>query len=377
MRRGTVAACLTLLLFLPVRALAQETDGVLMEETQRLLEEMDLSSIQEQAPELDVQSILRSAAQGGEEVDGEALWQAVRGMALGSVRELVPRMLRIVGVSVLCAGLLQLRVLSEKDSLTGLLETLAYLSLALPAAADCAALFAQGREVTQRMADFYSAVLPTMLSLLTAIGGTRSALLMEQLSLAATGGLTRFVQSVLMGALGLCAALTVVQHVAPEIRLGRTMRALRTGVHWALGLCFTAFLGLITVQGMTGAHYDGVTVRTAKYAIDKFVPVVGGAFKDTADTLIGCSIVVKNAVGVVGLAGLLAIMLRPCAGILCTVAAYRACAAALEPLGCGRIGSALSDFADILTTLFIIIISVSAMFFVFLAELMRIGMGFV
>ena len=366
-----------MLLFLPVRALAQEADGILMEETQRLLEEMDLSSIQEQAPELDVQSILRSAAQGGGEVDGEALWQAVRGMALGSVRELVPRMLRIVGVSVLCAGLLQLRVLSEKDSLTGLLETLAYLSLALPVAADCAALFAQGREVTQRMADFYSAVLPTMLSLLTAIGGTRSALLMEQLSLAATGGLTRFVQSVLMGALGLCAALTVVQHVAPEIRLGRTMRALRTGVHWALGLCFTAFLGLITVQGMTGAHYDGVTVRTAKYAIDKFVPVVGGAFKDTADTLIGCSIVVKNAVGVVGLAGLLAIMLRPCAGILCTVAAYRACAVALEPLGCGRIGSALSDFADILTSLFIIIISVSAMFFVFLAELMRIGMGFV
>ena len=96
-----------MLLFLPVRALAQEADGILMEETQRLLEEMDLSSIQEQAPELDVQSILRSAAQGGGEVDGEALWQAVRGMALGSVRELVPRMLRIVGVSVLCAGLLQ------------------------------------------------------------------------------------------------------------------------------------------------------------------------------------------------------------------------------------------------------------------------------
>ena len=365
-----------LLLFLPVRCMAQEMDGMLAEETQRLLEKMDLSTIQEQAPELDVQSILRSAAQGGGEVDGEALWQAVRSMALGSVRELAPRMLRILGVSVLCAGLLQLRVLSERDSLTGLLETLAYLSLALPVAADCAEQFAKGREVTQRMADFYSAVLPTMLSLLTAIGGTRSALLMEQMSLAATGGLTRFVQSALMSVLGLCAALTVVQHVAQEIRLSRTLRALRTGVHWALGLCFTAFLGYITVQGMTGAYYDGVTVRAAKYAIDKFVPVVGGAFKDTADTLIGCSIVVKNAVGVVGLTGLLAIILRPCAGILCTVAAYRGCAAALEPLGCTRIGSALSDFADILTTLFIIIISVSAMFFVFLAELMRMGMGF-
>lgn len=350
------------LIFAPDVAFAQAESGLFQQETQRLIEEMDLSGIQQELPELDVGGILRKAAQGGGVVDGQVLWQAVRGAVLGSVRELVPLMLRIIGVSVLCAGLL---------------ETLAYLSLILPVAADCAAIFAQGREVTQRMADFYSAVLPTMLSLLTAIGGTRSALVLEQLSLAATGGLTKFVQSVLMGVLGGCAALTVVQHVAPEIRLSRTLRALRTGVHWALGLSFTAFLGLITVQGMTGSHYDGVTVRTAKYAIDKFVPVVGGAFKDTADTLIGCSIVVKNAVGVVGLAGILALMLRPCAGILCTVAAYRACAAALEPLGCARIGSALCDFADILTTLFIIIISVSAMFFVFLAELMRIGMGFV
>ena len=368
---------MVLLILVPNAAFAQPEIGFFQQETQRLIEEMDLSGIQEELPELDIGGILREAAQGGGAVDGQVLWQAVRGAVLGSVRELVPLMLRIIGVSVLCAGLLQLRVLSGKDSLTGLLETLAYLSLILPVAADCAAIFAQGRAVTQRMADFYSAVLPTMLSLLTAIGGTRSALVLEQLSLAATGSLTKFVQSVLMGVLGGCAALTVVQHVAPEIRLSRTMRALRTGVHWALGLSFTAFLGLITVQGMTGAHYDGVTVRTAKYAIDKFVPVVGGAFKDTADTLIGCSIVVKNAVGVVGLAGILALMLRPCAGILCTVAAYRACAAALEPLGCARIGSALCDFADILTTLFIIIISVSAMFFVFLAELMRIGMGFV
>ncbi len=38
------------------------------------------------------------------------------------------------------------------------------------------------------------------------------------------------------------------------------------------------------------------------------MPVIGGAFKDTADTLVGCSIVVKNAVGAVGLAGFLLIV---------------------------------------------------------------------
>ena len=85
---------------------------------------------------------------------------------------------------------------------------------------------------------------------------------------------------------------------------------------------------------------------------------------------------VKNAVGAVGLAGFLLILLGPCAQVLLTIAAYRLCAAAIEPLGAERIAPALQDFADILTTLFILMISIGAMFFVFVAALMRMGMGF-
>ena len=66
----------------------------------------------------------------------------------------------------------------------------------------------------------------------------------------------------------------------------------------------------------------------------------------------------------------------PCAQVLLTIAAYRLCAAAIEPLGAERIAPALQDFADILTTLFILMISIGAMFFVFVAALMRMGMGF-
>ena len=57
----------------------------------------------------------------------------------------------------------------------------------------------------------------------------------------------------------------------------------------------------MAIQGLTGSTYDGVTLRTAKFAMDKFVPVVGGMFSGTMDTLIGCSLVVKNGVGVMGL----------------------------------------------------------------------------
>ncbi len=379
-RLHALAAVLMFLLVmgaLLTHAQAQEgIQQVISEETARLIERMDLTEIVEQAPEMDVVRILKDAVQGDFSIDGEGLTQAVRRTLVGKASGLIPRMVRILGITVLCAALLRLRSLTGRDGISRLMETLAYLCMILPVAYDFSALLAQGRAVTERMVNFYQAVLPTMLALMTSMGGAHSAMMMSELSLTATGFLAGFVETVLFAVLGFAAALACLNNFAPEIRLGRALKLLRTGIHWCLGISFTVFLGLLTAQGATSSSYDGVTLRAAKYAIDKFVPVVGGVFKDTADTLVGCSVVVKNAVGVVGLAGLALLILEPCLEILMTLSAYRLCAAALDPLGETRIVSALCDFADILTTLFILIISVGAMFFVFIAALMRVGMGF-
>lgn len=53
------------------------------------------------------------------------------------------------------------------------------------------------------------------------------------------------------------------------------------------------FLGAMSLQGVTSASIDGVAIRAAKYAVDNFVPVVGGMFSDTMDTLVGCTLIVK------------------------------------------------------------------------------------
>ena len=43
-----------------------------------------------------------------------------------------------------------------------------------------------------------------------------------------------------------------------------------------------------------------MTIRTAKYVTGNFVPVVGGLFAEAADTVVGASLLVKNAVHVRG-----------------------------------------------------------------------------
>ena len=113
-RRIAAAAALflsLLLLALPAARAQEESGlaGLLREETERLLGEMDLAPLQEAAPELDVASLLESASQGGAALPVGEILSAAGEALVGNLRSLAPRMVRLVGLAVLSAALLRLR----------------------------------------------------------------------------------------------------------------------------------------------------------------------------------------------------------------------------------------------------------------------------
>lgn len=88
----------------------------------------------------------------------------------------------------------------------------------------------------------------------------------------------------------------------------------------------------MTIQGMTAATIDGVSIRTAKFAVDSFIPVVGGFLSDAVETIVGCSLLIKNAVGAFGLISLFSIIAFPALKVISLVLIYKVCAAVIEPV---------------------------------------------
>ena len=118
---------------------------------------------------------------------------------------------------------------------------------------------------------------------------------------------------------------------------------------------------------------DGIGIRAAKYAADNFVPVVGGMFADTMDTLAGSSLIVKNALGVTGLAALLLLSAGPLLQTAAGCMLYKLAAGLLEPLAPDRLSDCLSDFSSVLSLLSAVQLSVGAMFFLLVAQMLAAG----
>ena len=96
-------------------------------------------------------------------------------------------------------------------------------------------------------------------------------------------------------------------------------------------------------------------------------------FADTVDTLVGCSLLIQNAVGVLGLLLLLGALALPLLRTVMTMFLYRAVAALLQPLSDSPLCRAVGEYAEVFSLLFIIQLSVGAMFLLLVAQLIIVG----
>jgi len=127
------------------------------------------------------------------------------------------------------------------------------------------------------------------------------------------------------------------------------------------------------VQGIAGSVADGVALRTAKFGIGVFVPVVGKLFSDALEAVIGTSLLLKNAVGLVGILGVFFICSFPILKIVSLMLIYKIAAAIIQPIGDKMIADSLNLMSNSLTLVFAAVSSVCIMFFFVIAIVVGAG----
>lgn len=372
MRRKTalLAAVLAALL-LPAPALAQTVSEGLIE----VVGTLDLDALvaaAEDVPWLEggVEQVITRLASGQAALTADEALRWLMDEAAGVLRRSVWRITRLLVPALLVAAELIAapgKAAGKAARYAGLIMTMAFLVV------DLREHVALAEESVGRMSEMMQAIFPLMVTLLAAVGGTASSAFYQPAVMAAAGSMTTLISHVTLPFAVSVAVLTMVGSLSDGLRISRLRRLLRQVAEWTLGFGFTVFIGVMTVQGVSAAAVDGVSIRTAKYAMDNFIPIVGGMFADTVDTLVGCSLIVQNAVGVLGLILLLGALAAPLLRTVVTMFLYRAASALLQPIGDSPLARGMGDYAEVFSLLFIIQLSVGAMFLLLVAQLLTVA----
>ncbi|MDI3327659.1 MAG: stage III sporulation protein AE [Alicyclobacillaceae bacterium] len=248
-----------------------------------------------------------------------------------------------------------------------------YLTLLVLAVQSFFGAVSSAREAVQTMIDFMLAVLPMMTALLAAVGALSTAAVFHPLMIAATHAVSYVTHAVVIPLIFFSAVLDITSLLSERYRATQLAGVLRTAAVTVLGLCLTVFLGVVAVSGGARAVADGVAIRIAKFATASLVPVVGKMFSDATETVVGASLLLKNAVGLAGAVVVLLICAFPALKIVATAMVYNIAGALLQPLGISLLSQCLGTIGKSLLVLFAAVATVGMMFFLALTAMIAAG----
>lgn len=229
------------------------------------------------------------------------------------------------------------------------------------------------KDSVSNLVSFSNTLIPILITLVLTTGNVVSANLLQPILLFIITFLGNLICNVIIPIVLASTALGLVSKISSYVQLDKLSKFLKSSVVWVLGVVLTLFVSLVSIEGSLSSSVDGITAKTAKAAVSSFIPVVGKILGDAVDTVIGCTSILKNAVGIVGVIVIIGICITPIIKLVLLMATYYIGSAICEPIADEKIVKLLSQMGDTFKVLLAILCSLSVMLIIGTTLVMKIS----
>lgn len=346
------------------------TEQVDLSQMRGYLEQLD-ADVQQAIPGFSLARMFEDLKSGKLDLRPEKLGQTLVEILGREILSSAPLIGKLLILAVLCAVLGQLQV-AFGGSVGKIAQVMTYLVLLSLALTSFQEALGVATGTIDRMVGLMQTLFPVMLTLLISMGNLTSAALFKPLIMGSLTVLATMIKTVVLPLYFLSAVLRLFNHISEQFKLSKLAGLLEFAGKLSLGVIMTVFIGVMTVQGVTGGVADSVVFRTAKYSAD-LVPVVGKFFKDAVELVITSGLLLKNAVGIIALFAIIVICVGPVVKLLAMILVFRVSAALIEPLGEKALADSLQDMSKSLIFILVTVASVGIMFFMTVAVVIGTG----
>lgn len=181
------------------------------------------------------------------------------------------------------------------------------------------------------------------------------------------------IQEILIPVILIITSISIISKISDRVQINKISKFLKSSTVWLLGTILTIFVGVVSLEGTLSSSVDGITAKTAKAIVSSVVPVVGKILGDVVDSVLGCGVILKNAVGFVGVIIIIGICILPILKLTVLTFSYKLVASISEVIADDKIVKLLDEIADIFKILLAILVSI--MFMVIIGTTLLIKMS--
>ena len=214
-------------------------------------------------------------------------------------------------------------------------------------------------------------VSPVFITLLTALGGVGGAEMLAPFTLLIGGVVISVINALIIPLFFAALVFTIIGNLSDNVKLGKLTKAVKSIGSWVLGGMFGLVTTLASIQGLVGAGIDTITVKSAKFAVSGYIPILGGYISEGFDIVMAGGVLIKNAFGLGVFIMLVAIAAAPLVKLVLFSLVLKLTAGIIEPVGDPKISAMVYGAAGCLNLLIAAVAGTA--FLVFVMLLLVIG----
>ena len=321
--------------------------------------------------DIDINEILENAIKG--EVDNQTLFQRVWSLLLGELGDGLSVLGSILAIIVIHSVLKSISESLENDNISKLIYYVQYILIVTIVMMNFSEIVQVVKDTCNNLIGFMNILVPLLISLMIYTGSITTSGILEPIILFLINFIGNMIQNIIIPIVLIFTSLIIISKISNNIQIEKLSKFLKSGVVWFFGIVLTIFVGVVSLEGTLSSSVDGITAKTTKAVVSSAVPVVGKILGDAVDTVLGCGIILKNAVGMIGVIIVIGICIIPILKLGILTIAYKLVSAICEPIADKNIISLLDQIGDIYKIFLAILCSISVMLIIGTALVVKIS----
>jgi stage III sporulation protein AE len=367
-----------LVLLVPLKVYAEEQQGFSVNDEEKIQSLYNyisnMKNKYEIVNDLDVQQYVDNFIQTGDDgLTNSEIYKIIITYIFKELALSAKLMIIIVVIAVVAALLHNLQKAFSNESLSNIAYFACYSVLIIVVSKSFLVGLNLAKETILQMTDFMTALVPVLIMLVASVGGVTEAAVMNPVIIAGVNIAARLYVTIIIPLILIGFILQFVNNISEDYKISKLTKLINQWSIWVQGIIMTIFIGVLSIRGITSKTIDQVTVKTTKYMVDNFVPVVGKCLSDAISSVAGYSILLKNSLSALGLVLVIVIVAFPVIKLFIMAMLYKFTAAMIEPISDKRFVNCITTAGDSLILIMSCLVSVSVMFFVMISILAATG----
>lgn len=311
-----------------------------------------------------IKSKVYSIISGENAISYSSFFASLFSIFLDLILKYLPMLSLIIAIGVISNLLNGIKGKFNEKSTSNLIHLVCFMTVVILTIGMITSLSDVSLNAINSMVTQMNTLFPILLTLMVGIGAAASASVFQPIVAIISTYVADFFTYLVLPLFIFSFVFGIINNISDNIKLDKFNSFISSLFKWCVGIVFTLFFAIFTIQGISAGSFDSLSIRTTKYTIRSYIPVMGGYLSDGMDLILSSSILIKNSIGLVGLFLIITTIISPLLEIVVFSLLLKLTSAILQPMGNTKTSNFLMSTSKSITMLSSCIIAVGFMYLI-------------